>query len=249
MQLFSTYVTVLGRESLSVSQRTEMWEATFTAKLSFTETQGEHTSYNELYNCGKSMSRIWVRKEKWVNLCMNAAGMSQKCFIEKKSRLQNCLVQTDEIIRVKVIDTCGKPGLQHRLTWCLWRSTSVLLSCRREQHRSCLWADRCPGQSGSSGSPCPCWTHWKPSTCHLETGETGNGQRVIVFARAAASLVFYLISDGTYPWRRQISHRPSRRRRWCLKVDLSRSDWWPSGNPSAPCCYAPARTTCPAKID
>lgn len=84
VQLFSTYVTVLGRESLrgylccnllsvkfaselktgSVSQRTEMWEATFTAKLSFTDTQGENTSYNELYNCGKSMSRIWVRKEK-----------------------------------------------------------------------------------------------------------------------------------------------------------------------------------------
>lgn len=61
-----------------------------------------------------------------------------------------------------------KQNSNSKLTYCLWRSMCVLLLCRRAQHRSCLWEGRCPGPSGSLGNPSPFWTHWKPSTCHLE---------------------------------------------------------------------------------
>lgn len=139
-------------------------------------------------------------------------------------------------------DKCGKPWL----TYCLWRRTSVLLLCRREQHRSCLWVGRCPCPSGSSGSPCPCWTHWKPSTCRLETEGEKKKRWEEGRQKTERNVEAWEAAIETYLWRRQISHHPSHRRRWCWKVDPSRSDWWPSGNLSAPCCYVHAKTTCPA---
>lgn len=137
------------------------------------------------------------------------------------------------------------------LTYCLWRSMCVLLLYRRAQHRSCLWAGQCPAPSGSLENPSPFWTHWKPSTCHL--GDRGD-ERVSKGNKQEKSEKIHRLSSVcgchrliliTYLWRKWIFHRPFRRQRWCLKANPSRSDWWSSGNQSAPCCFVRARTTCP----
>lgn len=59
-------------------------------------------------------------------------------------------------------------GPVERLTCFLWRSTSVLLSCRKAPHPPCLWGGPCPTRSGTLENPCPWRTRWRPSTCRLE---------------------------------------------------------------------------------
>lgn len=140
-----------------------------------------------------------------------------------------------------------------RLTCFLWRGRSAPLLCRRAQHRSCLWEGLCPTRSGSLGNPCPWWTHWRPSTCHLQV-ETVPDSDQKADENQHQSIKELLLTDGSdfnssnYLWRRQTFHRSSHMPHWCLKADPSRNGWWASGNPSAPCCYALAKTTYPKNM-
>lgn len=178
-----------------------MWEASFIASSQISKS----TSY----------SKLLQQTGKWFNLCRNAhlCVYSTSRYGPFKIRSQigritgfnlpnfssNEAWHRSDYLHLHWEDKCGKPWL----TYCLWRRTSVLLLCRREQHRSCLWVGRCPCPSGSSGSPCPCWTHWKPSTCRLETEgekkkrwEEGRQKTKGNVEAWEAAIVANLVSDG-----------------------------------------------------
>lgn len=103
-----------------------------------------------------------------------------------------------------------------RLTCFLWRGTSAPLLCRRARHRSCLWEGLCPTRSGSLGNPCPWWTHWRPSTCHLQVKTVADSeQKADENQHQSIKDLPLSLNFSTYLWRRQTFHRSSHMPHWC----------------------------------